>query len=500
MCVDYCKLNSVTKRVVYPIPATQQLLDSLSGALYFSTLDLSQGYHQIPVAEEDIQKTAFATHRGQFEYKRMPFELSTAPSTFQRLMHIVLKNENWQKCLIYLDDVLIFGQSVDEHIQRLKAVLQRIREAGLKLSPSKCFFLKKEVDYLGHVVTSAGIRTDPKKIEKVKQWPLPKTIKQLRSFLGFCGYYRRFIKQYADLARPLETLCVESAPNLDKSKKKHQDISENWTSQHDSAFNSLKLALTTAPVLSYPNETGTFILDTDASNIGIGAVLSQIQNGTERVIAYESRKLTKPERRYCVTRKELLAVYSFVKHFHHYLFGRAFQVRTDHKALLWMLNWRKPNTSQYCLWKAELEMYEMDVTYRPGKQHTNADALSRLPNCQQCELKHENPVSRRYVKVFASAASTEGEEELNEPLVMQVTTGPICPSHWSFKEDPELGIMVALMRAGKLSQDFTPHAVRIGNSTVKHLWNNRGQLRILGDALYLPKASNIGWWFLGKKE
>jgi hypothetical protein len=168
MCVDYRRLNAVTKRVIYPIPATQQLLDCLYGSCYFSTLDLSQGYHQIPMAEADIQKTAFATRKGQYEYKRMPFGLCTAPATFQRLMHIVLKNENWQKCLIYLDDILIFGRSVDEHLERLKSVLQRIKEAGLKLSPSKCFFLKREVEYLGHVVPAAGIQTDPKKIEKVK--------------------------------------------------------------------------------------------------------------------------------------------------------------------------------------------------------------------------------------------------------------------------------------------------------------------------------------------
>lgn len=485
MCVDYRRLNAITKRSVYPIPATQQLLDCLSGSHFFSTLDLSQGYHQIAVAEEDICKTAFATRKGHFEYKRMPFGLTTAPSTFQRLMHIVLQQENWQKCLIYLDDILIFGRSVDEHLQRLKAVLQRIREAGLKLSPSKCFFLKREVEYLGHVVTSDGIRTDPKKIEKVRSWPSPKTVKQLRSFLGFCGYYRRFIKDYAEFAQPLELLCVEDQSNLEKNKKRIQDISSRWTEIQERAFTSLKLALTTAPVLSYPNEGGKFILDTDASNTGIGAVLSQIQNGTERVIAYASRKLTKSERRYCVTRKELLAVYWFVKHFRHYLFGRSFQVRTDHKALLWMLNWKKPNTSQYCLWKAELEMYDMEVTYRPGKIHTNADALSRLPNCQQCDVKHENPVTRRYVKVFGSVTSGEdSEEKKSEHMIMRIDSEPLLKAEWTIKTDPEVGIVVALMRAGKLAQRFIPHAVQNGSPNVKILWKMREQLRIRGDALY----------------
>jgi hypothetical protein len=190
LCVDYRRLNAVTKRAIYPIPSTQQLLDCLEGSVYFSTLDMSQGYHQIPMAAEDQQKTAFATRRGQFAYKRMPFGLSTAPATFQRLMHLVLRNENWEKCLIYLDDVLIFGRSADEHLTRLRAVLQRFREAGLKLSPSKCYFMQKEVEYLGHIVTGAAITTDGEKVDKVRKWPAPTTVKELRSFLSFCNYYR----------------------------------------------------------------------------------------------------------------------------------------------------------------------------------------------------------------------------------------------------------------------------------------------------------------------
>lgn len=492
LCVDYRRLNAVTKRVVYPIPATQQLLDCLSGSQFFTTLDLSQGYHQIPVAEEDIPKTAFATRKGQFEYKRMPFGLSTAPATFQRLMHIVLKNENWEKCLIYLDDILIFGRSVEEHLERVKAVLQRIREAGLKLSPSKCFFLRKEVDYLGHIVTSDGIRTDPKKIEKVKGWSTPTTIKQLRSFLGFCGYYRRFIKHYAEIVRPLEALCTEDPLVTGVTKKRLQDITNRWTEAQENSFNALKLALTSAPILAYPTEKDQFILDTDASDTGIGAVLSQVQDGEERVIAYASRRLTKSEKRYCVTRKELLAVHTFVKNFRHYLFGRRFLVRTDHKALLWMLNWRKPNTSQYCLWKAELEMYDMDIIHRAGKLHANADALSRLPNCQQCDLKHENPVTRRYVKVFGSSLSDEnsGMESEENHLVMRVTTESLPQPDWIIKNDPELGIIVALMRAEKITQTTVPHAVATGNRNIKELWKQRDKLRIRGDVLYFVQGEH----------
>lgn len=487
LCVDYRRLNSVTKRAVFPIPATQQLLDCLSGSSYFSTLDLSQGYHQVLMDDDDIQKTAFATRRGQFEYKRMPFGLSTAPATFQRLMHIVLRQENWTKCLIYLDDILIFGRDVDEHLSRLRSVLQRIREAGLKLSPSKCFFLQRKVQYLGHIISSKGIQTDPQKIEKVKNWPTPKTVKELKSFLGFCGYYRRFIQNYSEITRPLDTLCCEDAAKDTKDKRKAKEITSKWSPVHEQSFNTLKLALISAPVLSYPKENGEFILDTDASGKGIGAVLSQIQEDQERVVAYASRRLTKAERRYCVTRKELLAVYYFVKYFRHYLFGRPFKVRTDHKALLWMLNWKKPNTSQYCLWKAELEMYDMEVIHRPGIIHTNADALSRLPQCHQCSIKHDNPVTRRHVKIFNSEKSSNNSEVSQDDsnhLVMQMNEDCLKTTNWNIDDDPELGLIVDALKNGGLTKPSMPEKIRAANENVKSLWKQRQHLRIRGDMLY----------------
>jgi transposase InsO family protein len=478
-------LNAVTKRTIYPIPATQQLLDNLSGSLYFSTLDLSQGYHQIAMDPTDIPKTAFTTRRGQFEYKRMPFGLSTAPATFQRLMHIVFKQENWEKCLIYLDDVLIFGRSADEHLERLKAILQRIREAGLKLSPKKCFFMQKQVEYLGHIVSAQGIKTDSKKVEKVKTWPVPKTVKEVKSFLGFCGYYRRFIKNFAEIARPLEALCAHGDQSEGK-RKKTVDISGKWQEQHDISFIELKNALTNTPVLAFPNNNDMFVLDTDASNTGIGAVLSQIQMGQERVIAYGSRKMTKAERRYCTTRKELLAVHYFVRHFKHYLYGRRFQVRTDHKALLWMLNWRKPNTSQYCLWKAELEMYDMDIMYRPGTLHVNADALSRIPQCHQCELKHTNPVTKRNYKVHSeSSSATCSEVASSMPVVVNMLSHHADTSQYNYYEDSDLKIILELMRSGNINCSSMPVECKFGNSRLKELWRRRDQFRLRGDALYL---------------
>ena len=485
LCVDYRKLNAVTKRPVYPIPATNQLLDCLNGSMYFTTLDLSQGYYQIPMAPEDMPNTAFATRKGQYEYKRMPMGLASAPGTFQRLMHIAFKNENWEKCLIYLDDVLIHGRSVDEHLERVKAVLQRVREAGLKLSPAKCTFMKQKVEYLGHVITTEGIQTDSKKVEKVQSWPTPTTVKQLKSFLGLSGYYRRFIKDYAQIVRPLELLCAQSDSNSQRERK-NPGISAQWNDTHHTSFIQLKKALTSAPLLAYPMDNEMFILDTDASNIGIGAVLSQIQGDQERVIAYASRRLSKSERRYCTTRKELLAVIFFVRHFKHYLFGRKFQVRTDHRALLWMLNWKKPNTSQFCLWKAELELYDLEVVHRPGKLHMNADALSRLPQCQQCELKHENPQARRQVKVFENDQLSQSAS--SNQLVLQLAGNVELPN-WNFDDDEDTGVIIKLMKDGKLCQESIPDEIKLANMKTKELWKMRENLRLRGEALYILENS-----------
>ena len=382
LCVDYRQLNSVTIKSVYPIPEPQSLFDCLSDSKYFSTLDLSSGYYQIPLSRENAKKTAFATRLGQFEFTRMPFGLCNAPSTFQKMMASIFRGENWIKCLIYLDDILIFANSVEQHLDRLRSIFQRIREAGLKLSPKKCNFLLKEVKYLGHTISSNGISTDIEKIEKISSWPLPSTQEELVSFLGLCGYYRNHIQNFSEITVPLENLC------LDKKKL-------IWTNDATQAFNKLKKALCSAPVLGFPNKFDDFILDTDASGNSIGAVLSQFQNGKEVVMLYASRKLSNSERNYCVTRRELLAVCFFVKKFKHYLYGKKFTVRTDHKPLLWLLSNDNPKTSQYCRWKIQLESYSFSVVHRPGKLHRNADALSRYPACKQCDLLHPKEPSKK---------------------------------------------------------------------------------------------------------
>ena len=370
-CIDYRKLNAITIKDSYPLPRIDESLDSLGGSRYFSTLDLASGYWQIELDEDAKQKSAFCTTSGLFQFKVMPFGLTNAPATFQRLMERVLSSLQWQICLVYIDDVIIFSKTLDEHIDRLQEILGRLKTAGLKLKPKKCHLFQHKVTYLGHMVSENGVETDPAKIEKVKKWPIPKNITEVKGFLGICSYYRRFVKNFSILARPLVKLTEKDTPFL-------------WKEEQQGAFDLLKEKLTSSPILVYPQRQGYFILDTDACDTGIGAVLSQIQDGQEKVIAYASRTLNKAERKYCVTRKELLAVVYFSQYFKHFLLGRKFTVRTDHSSLRWIRNFKNPE-GQIARWIEVLETFDFDIIHRPGIRHGNADAMSRIP-CKQCGM------------------------------------------------------------------------------------------------------------------
>ena len=243
----------------------------------------------------------------------LPFGLCNAPSTFERLVENVLSGLTYQLCLVYLDDIIVFGSSFEQKLENLNLVFLRMRKANLKLNPDKCDLFKTKVKFLGHIVSSQGISTDPEKVKAIKDWPQPSCIKQVRSFLGICSYYRKFIANFSHLARPLNKLLEKDTPF-------------KWTDECTQAFEILKQKLIEAPILGYPQNGDQFILDTDASNFGIGGVLSQVQNGQERVIGYYSKSLNKAERSYCVTRKELLALVMSVRHFHCYLYGRPFKL------------------------------------------------------------------------------------------------------------------------------------------------------------------------------
>jgi len=371
--VDYRKLNSATVKDSYPLPRIDDSIDALSGSCWFSTLDLASGYWQVEVEERDRPKTAFTTGSGLYQFTVMPFGLCNAPATFERLMERVLSGLPWEVCLLYLDDIIVHAKTFKAELERLRSVFARLREAGLKLSPKKCHLFKKRVVFLGHVVSEEGVSTDPEKIKAVCEWPTPTSASTLRSFLGLCSYYRRFVRGFANIAAPLHRLT-------------EKDKAFVWTHECDVAFHRLKQVMSQAPMLAYPTSEGAFVLDTDASNTGIGAVLSQKQGGEERVIAYFSRSLTKSERQYCVTRKELLALVTAVRHFHHYVYGRHFKVRTDHGALRWLMNFKNPE-EQTARWIETLGIYDLEVEHRQGRNHGSADGLSRRPcdNCSHCE-------------------------------------------------------------------------------------------------------------------
>lgn len=296
--MDYRKVNEATQKDAYPLPKIEECLDTLSGSKLFSTLDLLSGYHQFEVNEKDRPRTAFITKYGLFEYTRMPFGLCNAPSTFQRGMELVLRRLQWVTLLIYLDDVIITGKTFKEHLNNLGEVLSRFRKFGLKLKPTKCSLYREEVLFLGHVVGKDGVRANPSLVQDVEKWPVPQNLKELQAFLGLTNYYRRFVQGYADIARSLHNLT-------------RKRVTYHWKAEQEVAFGALKKALTTTPILAYPLAEGRMILDTDAANFSIGAVLSQEQGQVERVISYSSRRLGPIQERYCVTRRELLAVVAF---------------------------------------------------------------------------------------------------------------------------------------------------------------------------------------------
>ncbi|KAL5491297.1 hypothetical protein EMCRGX_G016559 [Ephydatia muelleri] len=370
-CVDFRQLNAVTKKDAQPLPRIDETLDVLGSARWFSCLDLTSGYWQVEVAPEDREKTAFVTPYGLFQFRVMPFGLTNAPATFQRLMERVLAGLHWTTCLIYLDDILIFSATVQQLFTRLREIFDRLKQAGLKIKPSKCLLLQKSIKYLGHVVSEHGIKTDSDKTRCIADWPTPSCLQDLKQFLGLASYYRRFVRNFAAIVAPLVKL----------TEKGHV---WHWSSDCDAAFLQLKERLVTSPILGYPVFNQPFMVDTDASGEGLGAVLSQYVSGVERVIAFASRSLSKAERKYCATRREMLVLVWAIKHFRPYLYGRRFTVRTDHASLRWLQSFHEPE-GQVARWLECLSEYDFEVVHRPGTKHTNADALSRMP-CPQCQL------------------------------------------------------------------------------------------------------------------
>jgi len=364
----------VTIQDAYPLPRIDESLDALAGSKFFSTLDLLSGYWQVPVSPEAQNKAAFITRDGLCKWKVLPFGLTSAPATFQQLMEQVLSGLLWKTLFIYLDDVIVISPDFDTHVSRLREVFDRLQAAGLKLKPSKCALLQQAVKYLGHVVGRDGVTTDPEKVRAVRDWAIPVDLLELRAFLGLVGYYRQYIPDFAGIAQPLNRLTAKG-------------VRWQWMHTEQQAFSHLKDCLVKAPILVYPDPAKEYILDTDASNHNMGAVLSQVQDGREVVVAYYSKALSAPEMDYCTTRREPPVVVKVVKHFRQYLYGRTFRLQTDHASLIWLCRRAEPS-SQAASWLKILTEFSYRIEHRPGKKHGNADGLSRhqADECKQCQI------------------------------------------------------------------------------------------------------------------
>eukprot|EP00731_Ephydatia_muelleri_P003031 Em0001g3031a len=455
-CVDFRHINDVTKKEVHPLPRIDETLDMLGGAKWFSTLDLASGYWQVEMEPEHKEKTAFSTPFGTYQFKVMPLGLSNAPSTFQKLMEMVLAGLHWTTCLVYLDDIVIFSTTVEQHLSRLRDVLARLKKAGLKLKPSKCHILKKCVHYLGHIVSADGVKVDDDKIKCIVEWPTPVNLEELRRFLGIASYYRKFIKGFAHIAAPLHALTEKLKP-------------WEWTGLCDEAFAQLKTKLSSPPILSFPQFNMQFTVDCDASLEGLGAVLSQ--ENDRCVVAYASRVLTKQERQYCATRREMLALIWAIQYFKPYLWGRPFKVRTDHSALKWLKNFKDPH-GQVARWLEILSEYDFTVEHRPGLKHGNADSLSRLP-CRQCGASQDQ-VENLYSLEAALAQATESDLALWLPILTPTDQETLQ------NNDPALAQVMVWVESNSFPKSFP----KDGGYWLQTLWAQQKYLVLRNGVLY----------------
>jgi hypothetical protein len=396
-CIDYRALNEKTVKDKFPVPVVDELLDELQGAKYFTKLDLRSGYHQVRVHPDDVHKTAFRTHHGHFEFLVMPFGLSNAPTTFQALMNEVLGGFLRRFVLVFFDDILIYNATWTEHLIHVKAVLETLHTNKLFVKQSKCNFGTTFVAYLGHIISAKGVAMDISKIEAVTSWPIPKSPRGLRGFLGLAGYYRKFIKDFGVIAAPLTKLLKKEG--------------FKWSTDADSAFQTLKQALSSAPVLQLPDFECPFIVDCDASGSGFGAVLHQDQGP----IAFFSRPFAARHIKLAAYERELIGLVQAVRHWRPYLWGRQFVVRTDHFSLKYMLDQRLSTVPQH-QWISKLFGFDFKVEYRAGRLNTVADALSRRDTTNESIYALTAPTFQLYKDLEEECAHSEEGQQLSAQI------------------------------------------------------------------------------------
>ena len=485
-CIDLRKLNARTIKDAQTLPRIEESLDSLCGAVIFTSLDLKSGYWQVELDEDSVPYTAFTVGPlGFYECLRMPFGLTNAPATFQRLMENCLGDLHLNWCIIYLDDIINYSKTPEEHVERLEAVFQKLSAAGLKLKPSKCEFFKSQITYLGHIVSSEGIATDPKKIKAIQLWPRPETVTQIRKFTGLTNYYRKFIHNYAKVARLLHQLVSGENAKLKRATVK-------WTEECERSFLELKDLCSNTPVLAYPDYTRNFKLYTDASESGLGAVLTQVsKDKKERPVAYASRTLSKSERNYDAHKLEFLALkWSITDRFHEYLYGGTFDVYTDNNPLTYILTSAKLDAIGQ-RWVASLGPYNFSLHYNPGRQNTVADSLSRIP---WENVVFQDEVDYNIVKAMVHKGEMNSTSNIEPELLfddckiymkqlVSSLAGKMTKTQWQKEQlqDAEIGPVLRLI----MEKRHLQYKVRsVDNAGTKIILRFRDQLKLVEGLLY----------------
>ena len=429
-CVDYRRLNAVTKTDAFPLPRIDDLLDQLGGAKYFSTLDLASGFWQIQMEPESREKTAFTTPHGLYEFLVMPFGLTNSPAVFQRLMHHVISGLNApdgkEFVTVYLDDIVVFSSSLSDHFDHLQKVLSRLMSVNLKLKPSKCQFMRKEVDYLGHVITCNGLRPNARLTEVILNFQRPDDIGAMRRFLGLASYYRRFIPGFAKIANPLHGLTTKNAPF-------------DWTPKCETAFTTLKSKLITPAVLAYPN----------FENLDLGAVLAQLQEDSKsHPVAYASRALNRSEKNYSITELDTLAVVWAITHFRGHLYGNNVKVVTDHSAVKSILETPNP-TGKHARWWTKVfgsGVRSVSIVYRAGRENAVADALSRSP--------HDSPPTVGIAEGETQVASIDTTvADIGSLLHAEPVTGDSFNFSAEQRKDLDLKAIIEFLEEDKLPEE-----------------------------------------------
>ncbi|KAL0559143.1 hypothetical protein IC582_003733 [Cucumis melo] len=405
LCIDYRELNKVTVKNRYPLPRIDDLFDQLQGATVFSKIDLRSGYHQLRIKDGDVPKTAFHSRYGHYEFIVMSFGLTNAPAVFMDLMNRVFREFLDTFVIVFIDDILIYSKTEAEHAEHLRIVLQTLRDNKLYAKFSKCEFWLKQVSFLGHVVSKAGVSVDPAKIEAVTGWNRPSTVSEVRSFLGLAGYYRRFVENFSRIATPLTQLTRKGAPFV-------------WSKACEDSFQNLKQKLVTAPVLTVPDGSSSFVIYSDASKKGLGCVL--MQQG--KVVAYASRQLKSHEQNYPTHDLELAAVVFALKIWRHYLYGEKIQIFTDHKILKYFFTQKELNMRQR-RWLELVKDYDCEILYHPGKINVVADALSRKVSHSAALITRQAPLhqdlERAEIAVSVGAVTIQLAQLTVQPSLRQ---------------------------------------------------------------------------------